>query len=501
MKAKQLRFKNIIVSSDKLAFKGFIIKNGPNIVNVDFTVTKSQLPVSGTLQQLIIKPNTDYNSLESIIFLATEIHKKSFEIIIDLATEIDFDNIQCVCGDSENNHFKVLNISYKGLTGDWFRFNKPNSIPVYNRNDVGSGYSNYIDLVTYLRIIRHGSDTIKNTYKDTTTGSSTTWEVILKNSLKISTGKHFVETTLSNSDRITGNSYSVIPGIFEAETPYNVFSTTGGQKGVYITRDSTGYIVRQMNGNSDTTLGTFGVGFGNNVVWTEATIGMFVDLDASKIKFVANGIYETAWFSFTKSKPNQEYFIVAQLRNLGANAEFSINYPHKYTYTDLTPDWNDKHFISTNGWQRKTAITVKKSSRSKERRSYINWPWTLKARGLINDNVKYQNITQPYIWRVSEHDESRWGYGYFKNSVFIDYPPKEPTSKRVMLFSINDNEMQQVTWSNPLTGEFEFKNVKMKQPYLIFTYDSDEDYNGVVVGPVYPTLMPKYEGLDLTVKL
>ena len=68
MKAKQLRFKSILVSSDKLAFKGFIIKNGNNLVNVDFTVTKSQLPVSGTLQQLIIKPNIDYSTLESIVF-------------------------------------------------------------------------------------------------------------------------------------------------------------------------------------------------------------------------------------------------------------------------------------------------------------------------------------------------------------------------------------------------------------------------------------------------
>ena len=499
MKAKQLRFKSILVSSDKLAFKGFIIKNGSNIVNVDFTVTKSQLPVSGTLQQLIIKPDVDYSVLENIVFLASEVHKRSFEIIIDFATEIDFDNIQCVCGDTEKDHFKALNISYKGLTGDWIRFNKPGSIPVYNRNDVGSGYSTYMDLVTYTNITRYRSDTIKNTYGATTTTDSITWDVILKNSTKFSTGKHFVETTLLNSDRIVSNSYSVTPGIFEVETPYNVYSTVGGQKGVYISRSSTGYMIRQMNGTSETTLGTIGVGYGDGVNWPEATIGMFIDLDANKIKFIANGIYESAWFNLVKSKPNQEYFILGQLRNLGANAEFSVNYPHKYTYTDLTPDWNNRHFITTAGWKRKPAITSRKSSKTKVRRSYIDWPWTLKARGLMNNDVKYQNNSPQYIWRVSEHDESRWGYGYFKNSVFIDYPPKEPTSKRVMLYSINDNEMQQLTWSNPLTGEFEFKNVKMDQPYLIFTYDSDEDYNGVVVGPVYPTLMPEYIGKDLSI--
>lgn len=77
MKAKQLRFKKILVSSDKLAFKGFIIKNGSTVVNVDYTVTKSQLPVSGTLQQLIIKPDANYSVLEDIIFLASEVHKRT----------------------------------------------------------------------------------------------------------------------------------------------------------------------------------------------------------------------------------------------------------------------------------------------------------------------------------------------------------------------------------------------------------------------------------------
>lgn len=501
MKAKQLRFKSILVSSDKLAFKGFIIKNGNNIVNVDFTVTKSQLPVSGTLQQLIIKPNIDYSTLESIVFSGTEVHKRSFEIIVDFATEIDFDNIQCVCGDTEKDHFKALSISYKGLTGDWIRFNKPNSIPVYNRNDVGSGYSTYMDLVTYTNITRYRSDTIKNTYAGTVTNSSTSWDFVSKNATKISTGKHFVEISLLNSDRITGSSYAVPIGIFEVETPYGTYATTGGQKGVYISRNNNGHRIVQMTGSAETQLALIGVGFADNVNWPECTIGMFVDFDTSKIKFVVNGIYESAWFTFTKTKTGQEFYLVTQIRNMGANAEFSVNYPHKYTYTDLTPDWNNRHFITTDGWKRKPAITSRKSSKTKVRRSYIDWPWTMKARGLMNNDVKYQNNFPQYIWRVSEHDESRWGYGYFKNSVFIDYPPKEPTSKRVMLFSINDNEMQQITWSNPLTGEFEFKNVKMKQPYLIFTYDSDEDFNAVVVGPVYPTLMPRYVGLDLTVKL
>lgn len=52
----------------------------------------------------------DYSVLEDIIFLASEVHKRTFEIIIDFATEIDFDNIQCVCGDNEKNHQVIRNM-------------------------------------------------------------------------------------------------------------------------------------------------------------------------------------------------------------------------------------------------------------------------------------------------------------------------------------------------------------------------------------------------------
>lgn len=50
-------------------------------------------------------------------------------------------------------------------------------------------------------------------------------------------------------------------------------------------------------------------------------------------------------------------------------------------------------------------------------------------------------------------------------------------------------------WSDSLSGQYEFKFIAMRKPYLIFTYDSDEDYNAVMMGPVYPTLMPQFEGI------
>ena len=58
-----------------------------------------------------------------------------------------------------------------------------------------------------------------------------------------------------------------------------------------------------------------------------------------------------------------------------------------------------------------------------------------------------------------------------------------------------DGKAIQQVWSDPLSGQYEFKFIALRKPYLIFTYDSDEDYNAVILGPVYPTLMPQFEGI------
>ena len=117
----------------------------------------------------------------------------------------------------------------------------------------------------------------------------------------------------------------------------------------------------------------------------------------------------------------------------------------------------------------------------------------IKRRG--NNVLDYKAVSSYAKYRLTDVTDTGNGYGYFKNSVFVDYPPKEPTSKRVVLFSIIDGKALQQVWSDPLTGQYEFKFIALRKPYLIFTYDSDENYNAVIMGPVYPTLMPQFEGI------
>lgn len=503
MLAKQIKFSNFLVSSNKLAFKGFVIKKNDNILNVDYSVIKSQLPSSGSLQNFLLQPGTEYDTLDNIEYPSSVIKNKEFEIIVEFINEVEFDNIQCVCGDNEKNHFTNITIDYKTNNGSWFRFNRFGSVPIYSNNNIGSGHSTYLDIVTSNNVTRYPSDTIKTVYEPVSVlaGNSNNWDFIMKNERTFSTGKHFVEVTLKKSNRLTSSSSNDTIMLHESDTRYVLYTTGNGVKYYSVGFNQNGGYINRGTGTTETNIASnIGPGYHDSVEWPDMTIGFFVDLDNNKVKCVINGQHESAWVDIIKTKPNQEYYFVTKLRNMGTNAEFSVNYPHKFDYPDLTPEWNNKHFTATDGWKRSYAVTARKSSKETINRGYIEWPWTLLNHGVMNIDIQYVHKQSSYVWRVSEHDASQWGYGYFKNSVFIDYPPKEPTSKRVFLYSIKDNTMQQMTWSHPLTGEFEFKHVKMKQPYLIITYDSDEDFNGVVSGPVYPTLMPKYEGMDLTIQ-
>src|SRR5574343_156325 len=165
MLAKQIKFSNFLVSSNKLAFKGFVIKKNDNILNVDYSVIKSQLPSSGSLQNFLLQPGTEYNTLDNIEYPSSVIKNKEFEIIIEFINEVDFDNIQCVCGDNEKNHFTNITIDYKTNNGSWFRFNRFGSVPIYSNNNIGSGYSTYLDIVTSNNVTRYPSDTIKTVYE------------------------------------------------------------------------------------------------------------------------------------------------------------------------------------------------------------------------------------------------------------------------------------------------------------------------------------------------
>lgn len=480
MLVKQIRFTNIEIATELLSFKGFVVEKNNIILDTTYTILKGPSPSEGSLDGLILNSSVDYSTIVNIEYPLSVV--RTLEIIVSFQTEIDIDSIRCVCGPIKENHFKKIVIDTKATTGDWVRFNDANYIPDFVANDLSSK--------TGFTPVLISSSNIDNFFKDEhrSTNNTTSFSYIGRNKTPIKTGKYFVEVSIRNFVNSDGLRWNCPIGLIETTSNLNQFANTG-RYCYQIGTNTNGFILEKITNGSYSLLQTFGTGSPNNAIWPELTAGLFIDLDNNKIKVVFNGVFQTDWFDITKSNANASFYLFIQYRNLGGSFRYKVNTVPLYSYSDLTPEYKTDLFNSRKGWIRHETVGYKRNGLKLQ----VNDGSLIKRRG--NNVLDYKAVSNYAKYRLTDVTDTGNGYGYFKNSVFIDYPPKEPTSKRVVLFSIIDGKAIQQVWSDRLSGQYEFKFIALRKPYLIFTYDSDEDYNAVILGPVYPTLMPQFEGI------
>ena len=480
MLVKQIRFTNIEIATELLSFKGFVVEKNNTILDTTYTILKGPSPSEGSLDGLIINSSVNYSTIVNIEYPLSVV--RTLEIIVSFQTEIDIDSIRCVCGPFKENHFKKIVIDTKATSGDWVRFNDANYIPDFVANDLSSK--------TGFTPILISSSNIDNFFKDehTSTNNTASFTYIGRNKTPIKTGKYFVEVSIRNFVNSDGLRWNCPIGLIETTSNLNQFSDTGRYCYQTAAKEN-GFALEKITNGSYSILQTVGTGLSNSAIWPELTAGLFIDLDNNKIKVVFNGVFQTAWFDITKSNANASFYLFIQYRNMGGSFRYKVNTVPLYSYSDLTPEYKTDLLNSKKGWIRHETVGYKRSGLKLQ----ANDNSLIKRRG--NNVLDYKAVSSYAKYRLTDVTDTGNGYCYFKNSVFIDYPPKEPTSKRVVLFSIIDGKALQQVWSDPLTGQYEFKFIALRKPYLIFTYDSDEDYNAVILGPVYPTLMPQFEGI------
>ena len=480
MLVKQIRFTNIEIATELLSFKGFVVEKNNIILDTTYTILKGPTPSEGSLDGLIINSSVDYSTIVNIEYPLSVV--RTLEIIVSFQTEIDIDSIRCVCGPFKENHFKKIVIDTKATTGDWVRFNDANYIPDFVANDLSSK--------TGFTPVLISSSNIDNFFKDEhrSTNNTTSFSYIGRNKTPIKTGKYFVEVSVRDFVNSDGSRWNCPIGLIETTSNLNQFADTG-RYCYQIGAGTIGFILEKITNGSHSLLQTVGTGLPNNAIWPELTAGLFIDLDNNKIKVVFNGVFQTDWFDITKSNANASFYLFIQYRNIGGSFSYKVNTVPLYSYSDLTPEYKTDLFNSRKGWIRHETVGYKRNGLKLQ----VNDGSLIKRRG--NNVLDYKAVSNYAKYRLTDVTDTGNGYGYFKNSVFIDYPPKEPTSKRVVLFSIIDGKAIQQVWSDRLSGQYEFKFIALRKPYLIFTYDSDEDYNAVILGPVYPTLMPQFEGI------
>ena len=480
MLVKQIRFTNIEIATELLSFKGFVVEKNNIILDTTYTILKGPSPSEGSLDGLILNSSVDYSTIVNIEYPLSVV--RTLEIIVSFQTEIDIDSIRCVCGPIKENHFKKLVIDTKATSGDWVRFNDANYIPDFVANDLSSK--------TGFTPVLISSSNIDNFFKDEhrSTNNTTSFTYIGRNKTPIKTGKYFVEVSVRDFVNSDGLRWNCPIGLIETTSNLNQFADTG-RYCYRIGTSTNGFLLEKITNGSYSVLQTVGTGLPNNAIWPELTAGLFIDLDNNKIKVVFNGVFQTDWFDITKSNANASFYLFIQYRNLGGSFRYKVNTVPLYSYSDLTPEYKTDLFNNRKGWIRHETVGYKRNGLKLQ----VNDGSLIKRRG--NNVLDYKAVSNYAKYRLTDVTDTGNGYGYFKNSVFIDYPPKEPTSKRVVLFSIIDGKAIQQVWSDRLSGQYEFKFIALRKPYLIFTYDSDEDYNAVILGPVYPTLMPQFEGI------
>lgn len=69
-------------------------------------------------------------------------------------------------------------------------------------------------------------------------------------------------------------------------------------------------------------------------------------------------------------------------------------------------------------------------------------------------------------------------------------PTNTPLKRRVVLLSMPGSRAIRETWSDPVTGVYEFTDVAMDRVYTVVSYDHTGIYRGVVADNLTPELMP-----------
>lgn len=69
-------------------------------------------------------------------------------------------------------------------------------------------------------------------------------------------------------------------------------------------------------------------------------------------------------------------------------------------------------------------------------------------------------------------------------------PANTPLKRRVVLLSMPGSRAMRETWSDPVTGAYEFKEIAVDRTYTVLAYDHTGVYRGVVADNLTPELMP-----------
>lgn len=115
---------------------------------------------------------------------------------------------------------------------------------------------------------------------------------------------------------------------------------------------------------------------------------------------------------------------------------------------------------------------------------------------LLND-VLFESVYTPPATNFQAVDDASklfdlqyGGAGRIFGTVKVDSSPDVPVYRRVWLMNQRDAVVIRETWSDQITGEYEFANIDETQTYSVISFDHTNNFRAVIADSVVPELMP-----------
>lgn len=93
----------------------------------------------------------------------------------------------------------------------------------------------------------------------------------------------------------------------------------------------------------------------------------------------------------------------------------------------------------------------------------------------------------PISWRDTENGGLGIIYGTVKEK---NTPANTPLRRKVWLLDERSGLVIRETWSDSVTGNYEFRGIKQGVPYTVLAYDHAHNYRAVIADNLVPEVLP-----------
>lgn len=209
---------------------------------------------------------------------------------------------------------------------------------------------------------------------------------------------------------------------------------------------------------------------------TPGTIGILVSFKDNYVKYLVNGALVTTTIDLTNRRLR---LVIGTPANKLINENISINTGQSLFVNTVPVGFNSGLFKNYSTTDLLPVTTTLYDYKGISTNDGI-------ALTLIDTEIDY------FKWPTQGFDIFNYGFGFIKNTVKITGSPNIPVRRIVQLQDIRSGVIIRETWSDEITGEYEFKYLPENVKYNVIAIDFTNNFRSEINGPITPSRMPGY---------